>query len=210
MLIVPYTASFKPNAAFFEALGPNLGIATLRRVLEEIPPDIPILLDVKRGDIGSTSVAYAEACYGLGVDAVTLNPLMGWDSIAPFVTGKYANKGAFLLCKTSNPGSNDLLALNLTSHQTVYEMIANLSGRWSNQYDVNLGLVVGATDTQALDKARKAGGQTVWLLAPGVGAQGKLTAPYLCFRLQIASYKHPFPFYCGRWRCCRGSCSWAQ
>jgi len=169
---VPYSACFKPNAAFFEALGPNLGVATLRRVLEEIPSDIPILLDVKRGDIGSTSAAYADASYDLGADAVTLNPLMGWDSIAPFVTGKYSNKGAFLLCKTSNPGSNDLLGLNLLSNQTLYEMIATLSGRWSNEYDANLGLVVGATDPQALKRAREAGGQNVWLLAPGVGAQG--------------------------------------
>lgn len=168
----PYSACFKPNAAFFEALGPNLGVATLRRVLEEIPSDIPILLDVKRGDIGSTSAAYADASYGLGADAVTLNPLMGWDSIAPFVTGKYLNKGAFLLCKTSNPGSNDLLGLSLTSNQTVYEMIATLSGRWANEHDASLGLVVGATDPQALKRVRVAGGQNVWLLAPGVGAQG--------------------------------------
>mmetsp|Transcript_13017 Transcript_13017/g.19152 ORF Transcript_13017/g.19152 Transcript_13017/m.19152 type:complete len:554 (+) Transcript_13017:26-1687(+) len=168
----PYSACFKPNAAFFEALGPNLGIATLRRVLEDIPSEIPILLDVKRGDIGSTSAAYADASYSLGADAVTLNPLMGWDSIAPFVTGEYSNKGAFLLCKTSNPGSNDLLGLNLISNQTVYEMIATLSGRWSNEYGASLGLVVGATDPQALKRARDAGGQNVWLLAPGVGAQG--------------------------------------
>lgn len=188
-LIVPYSACFKPNAAFFEALGPNLGVATLRRVLEEIPSDIPILLDVKRGDIGSTSAAYADASYDLGADAVTLNPLMGWDSVAPFVTGKYSNKGAFLLCKTSNPGSNDLLGLNLLSNQTLYEMIATLSGRWSNEYDANLGLVVGATDPQALKRAREAGGQNVWLLAPGVGAQGKTHLYHVSlFNLHIKSY----------------------
>jgi uridine monophosphate synthetase len=87
---VPYAACYKPNAAFFEALGSDLGNTTLERVLREIPPEIPILLDVKRGDIGSTASAYAEACYdhlGARVDCVTLSPLMGWDSVAPFVSG---------------------------------------------------------------------------------------------------------------------------
>jgi uridine monophosphate synthetase len=170
--LVPYCSCYKPNAAFFEALGPNLGTATLLQVLKEIPSDIPILLDVKRGDIGTTASAYADACYELGADAVTLSPLMGWDSVAPFVTEKYAEKGAFLLCKTSNPGSNDLLALNLASNKTLYETIAQLSGQWASQYGANLGLVVGATDPEALGRARQAAGQTVWILAPGVGAQG--------------------------------------
>jgi len=169
---VPYCSCYKPNAAFFEALGPNLGAATLLKVLKEIPSEIPILLDVKRGDIGTTAAAYADACYDLGADAVTLSPLMGWDSVAPFVTDKYADKGAFLLCKTSNPGSNDLLGLNLSSNRTLYEAIAQLSGHWASQYGANLGLVVGATDPEALQRARRAAGQTVWILAPGVGAQG--------------------------------------
>lgn len=84
----PYAACYKPNAAFFEALGSNTGIATLERVIKSIPNDIPVLLDVKRGDIGSTAAAYADACYDIGADAVTLSPLMGWDSVSPFVTGK--------------------------------------------------------------------------------------------------------------------------
>jgi len=85
----PYACCYKPNAAFFEALGVG-GMETLRRVCRDvIPNDIPILLDVKRGDIGSTASAYAIACYDFtGADAVTLSPLMGWDSVAPFVTGK--------------------------------------------------------------------------------------------------------------------------
>jgi uridine monophosphate synthetase len=86
---IPYAACYKPNAAFFEALGVELGNVTLKRVLQEIPSNIPILLDVKRGDIGSTAAAYAEACYDhLNADSVTLSPLMGWDSVAPFVTGR--------------------------------------------------------------------------------------------------------------------------
>ena len=88
----PHAAAYKPNAAFFEALGPNLGAACLRKVIKSIPDDIPVLLDVKRGDIGSTAQAYAEACYereeGLSADGVTLSPLMGWDSVQPFVTGE--------------------------------------------------------------------------------------------------------------------------
>jgi len=92
----PHAAAYKPNAAFFEALGPNLGAACLRKVIKSIPDDIPVLLDVKRGDIGSTAEAYAEACYereeGLSADGVTLSPLMGWDSVRPFVTGECAFK----------------------------------------------------------------------------------------------------------------------
>ena len=85
---LPYAACYKPNAAFFEALGDD-GAKTLVRVCKEIPSNVPILLDVKRGDIGSTAAAYAEASYDhLNADAVTLSPLMGWDSVAPFVTGK--------------------------------------------------------------------------------------------------------------------------
>jgi len=180
----PHAVAYKPNAAFFEALGPSLGVSTLSRVIKAIPNEIPVLLDVKRGDIGSTAAAYADACYdpkGLNADAVTLSPLMGWDSVKPFVTGKYSDKGAFVLCKTSNPGSNDILALDLTAEKTVYEQIAHLAGSWSKTAAEEsgvtssspcLGLVVGATDAVALAKARKAAGPNVWILAPGVGAQG--------------------------------------
>jgi uridine monophosphate synthetase len=87
--------------------------------------------------------------------------------------GSYSNKGAFLLCKTSNPGSNDLLALKLSSNESVYERIAHLVGsKWSSQTEASLGLVVGATDPEALARARAAAGDKVWILAPGVGAQG--------------------------------------
>ncbi len=187
-LVAPHAAAYKPNAAFFEAIGPNLGVTCLRRVIASIPDGIPTLLDVKRGDIGSTAQAYAEACYddpnGVNADGVTLSPLMGWDSVAPFITGTYSDKGAFVLCKTSNPGSNDLLALQLGSDGTLFEKIANLAQTWSNRAieesssdgagsePPRLGLVVGATDPDALSKARAAAGPDVWILAPGVGAQG--------------------------------------
>lgn len=172
---LPYAVCYKPNAAFFEALGDG-GVAVLRRICcDVIPDDVPVLLDVKRGDIGSTAAAYAFACYDhIGAAAVTLSPLMGWDSISPFVTDNYSDKGAFLLCKTSNPGSNDLLALNLAGQEsTLFERIANLVGtEWAIKSGKTLGLVVGATDSIAMSKARKAAGEEVWILAPGVGAQG--------------------------------------
>ena len=88
------------------------------------------------------------------------------------LTGRYSEKGAFLLCKTSNPGSNDLLALKLATGETLFEQIAALAGQWTDNYGCELGLVVGATDAGALEKARKAGGSHVWILAPGVGEQG--------------------------------------
>ena len=101
---LPYAACYKPNAAFFEALGEN-GVQTLDKVLKEIPSNVPILLDVKRGDIGSTAAAYAEACYEhLNVDAVTLSPLMGWDSVAPFVTGEFFFKIVIILRMYLNLG----------------------------------------------------------------------------------------------------------
>lgn len=178
---LPYAACYKPNAAFFEALG-EAGHISLKQLIAAIQAKgVPVLLDIKRGDIGSTATAYAKAAYGdMGADAVTLSPLMGWDSVAPFVTDAFSNKGAFLLCKTSNPGSNDLLALELAGKQcTLYEHIARLVGNeWNakigndNSNNINLGLVVGATDAVALAKARQAAGPKVWILAPGVGAQG--------------------------------------
>ena len=85
---------------------------------------------------------------------------------------KYSGKGAFVLCKTSNPGSNDLLALNLANGEAVFERIALLAEQWSQTSGATLGLVVGATDAEALRKARMAAGPKVWILAPGVGAQG--------------------------------------
>jgi len=176
---VPYAACYKPNAAFFEALG-EAGHISLKALIEDIQRrGVPVLLDVKRGDIGSTATAYAKAAYGeMGADAVTLSPLMGWDSVEPFVTDAFAGKGAFLLCKTSNPGSNDLLTLDLAGkNKQLYEHIAHLVGHeWNSRCGtrdtVNLGLVVGATDAVALRKARQAAGDDVWILAPGVGAQG--------------------------------------
>ena len=112
----PYAACFKPNSAFFEALGAE-GMAALQTVLAAIPASIPVILDVKRGDIDTTAQAYAEAALSfLKVGSVTLSPYMGLDSIRPFVTGKHASCAAFVLCKTSNPSSKVMNERSMTIH----------------------------------------------------------------------------------------------
>ncbi|CAE7429563.1 pyrF, partial [Symbiodinium sp. KB8] len=165
----PFVAAFKPNAAFFEAWGAP-GFKALQNVIKYVPDDIPVLLDVKRGDIGSTSAAYAQAAFDeLGADAVTLSPYMGRDSISPF---QRPGKGMFVLCKTSNPGSNDVqtLALSGSGAGTVFEAVAAAAPTWGSPGSI--GLVVGATDGNALQRARLAAPPGTWILAPGVGAQG--------------------------------------
>ena len=101
----PYAAAFKPNSAFFECFGAE-GFAALSEVISAVPSDIPVILDVKRGDIETTAQAYASAAYDIfKVGSVTIAPYMGWDSVSPFITGKYEGKGVFVLCKTSNKSS---------------------------------------------------------------------------------------------------------
>lgn len=160
--------AFKPNIAFFEALGPG-GLATLRRLIADLPRDIPVILDAKRGDIGSTAAAYAEAIFGqLGAGAVTLSPYLGGDALAPFLA--YAEKGCFILCKTSNPGSGDLQDLRLASGAPLYMAVARQAQREWNA-NQNAGLVVGATYPAVLAEVRAAC-PGLPLLVPGVGAQG--------------------------------------
>jgi len=163
-------AAFKPNAAFFEVFGAQ-GLAALARVIESIPGDIPVILDAKRGDIASTAKAYAQAVFEtLGAQAVTINPYLGYDAVAPFLDDP--QRGVFLLCKTSNPGAAELQDLSVggrLADQRVYEKVASLAQVW-NRND-NLGLVVGATHPQALARVRRLA-PDLWILAPGVGAQG--------------------------------------
>ena len=135
-------------------------------------PQVPIILDAKRGDIGSTAEQYArEAFERYGADAVTLSPFMGFDSVEPYL--RYPGKGAFLLCRTSNPGGDDLQAqrlANVAGEPLLYEHIAALAqGPWNR--NSQLGLVVGATYPQEIERVR-ALAPTVPLLIPGVGAQG--------------------------------------
>ena len=172
-----YAAAFKPNAAFFEYFGPQ-GWGALKQLIEAIAEEseslgstIPVILDAKRGDIASTAQAYAESAFGhLGAHAITLNPYLGKDSIEPFIANP--EKGVFLLCKTSNPGASDLQDLVLESSQgpkKLYEHVAQLAQTWNSQD--NIGLVVGATQPEALARVRAAT-PDLWFLSPGIGAQG--------------------------------------
>ena len=175
----PYAAAFKPNAAFFEFFGPE-GWTALKQVIEAIKAEshrlgsmIPVILDAKRGDIASTADAYAKSAFeSLGAHAITLNPYLGRDSIEPFL--KFPEKGAFLLCKTSNPGAGDFQDLSVVgatgqSPLPLYEHVARLAQQWNTGN--NIGLVVGATQPEALARVRDAA-PDLWFLSPGVGAQG--------------------------------------
>jgi len=158
--------AYKPNYAFYEAQGLE-GLAALRRTIEYIheTTDVPVVLDAKRGDIGSTAEAYAKAAFEVwGADAVTVNPYLGHDAVQPFIF--YADRGVFVLCHTSNPGARDLQTLDCGG-RPLYQVVAELAARWG----VNVGLVMGATYPQALRAVREMAPQT-WVLLPGVGAQG--------------------------------------
>lgn len=170
-----YAVAFKPNIAFFEALGAP-GWEALRIVIEGIHEQaerlgqgpIPVILDAKRGDIASTAEAYAHAAFEqLKADAITLNPYLGYDSLAPFLA--WPEKGIFLLCKTSNPGSADLQDLPLQDGRPLYEHVAELVEQRDQQG--RIGLVVGATFPQALARLRAIAPRR-WFLVPGLGAQG--------------------------------------
>ncbi|MCX6065940.1 MAG: orotidine-5'-phosphate decarboxylase [Chloroflexi bacterium] len=180
----PYAAAFKPNAAFFEQLG-SRGWSALKHVIEAIRDEsqrrgslIPVILDAKRGDISSTAEAYAKSAFEtLGAHCITLSPYLGRDSVEPFLTNQ--EKGVFLLCKTSNPGAGDLQDLmvihepltadNEPSSMPLYEHVARLAETWNTRN--NIGLVVGATQPEALARVRAAV-PGMWFLAPGIGAQG--------------------------------------
>eukprot|EP00933_Yihiella_yeosuensis_P030410 TRINITY_DN24054_c0_g3_i1.p1 TRINITY_DN24054_c0_g3~~TRINITY_DN24054_c0_g3_i1.p1 ORF type:complete len:290 (+),score=78.83 TRINITY_DN24054_c0_g3_i1:52-870(+) len=162
-------AAYKPNMAFFEVYGAE-GWTVLERVLKLIPDGIPIVLDAKRGDIGSTSEAYARAAFEqLKCDSVTVSPYLGGDGVQPFL--KDPSKGVWVLCKTSNPGSQDIQALELPGGQLLYVHVAKVCcEQWAKEHN-NAGLVVGATDIDALRNLRAAV-PNAWFLSPGVGAQG--------------------------------------
>ncbi len=159
-------AAYKPNLAFFEELGAD-GFSLLRKIIEKVPDDTVVIADAKRGDIGNTAAHYASAIFEyLKADWVTLNPYMGYDSIRPFLD--YDNKGAFILCLTSNPGSRDFQLLHVLN-KPVYMYVAEKVAYWNKEG--NFGLVVGATHPEQLQEIREAAGD-VPILIPGVGAQG--------------------------------------
>ena len=164
--------SVKPESAYFAAHRAEGQLERLMAHMRRVAPHVPIILDAKRGDIGSTAEQYAiEAFERYGADAVTLSPFMGWDSVAPYL--KYHGKGAFLLCRTSNPGGDDLQNQRLASVEgqpLMYEHIAQLAqGPWN--LNGQLGLVVGATYPKEIERVRELA-PTLPLLIPGVGAQG--------------------------------------
>jgi uridine monophosphate synthetase len=171
----PYAAAFKPNAAFFEQFGAE-GWTALQRVIAAVQEQsqrlgslIPVILDAKRGDIASTAEAYARSAFAnLGAHAITLSPYLGKDSITPFLADP--QKGVFLLCKTSNPGAADLqdLPVNGTG-EPLYVAVARLAQGWNTGN--NIGLVVGATQPAAMARIREVAPE-LWILSPGVGAQG--------------------------------------
>ncbi|WP_428416386.1 orotidine-5'-phosphate decarboxylase [Methylibium sp.] len=164
--------AFKPQIAYFAAHRAEDQLERLMAHIRRVAPDVPVILDAKRGDIGSTAEQYArEAFERYQADAVTLSPFMGFDSVEPYL--RWPGKGAILLCRTSNPGGSDLQNQRLADVDgtpRLYEHLAQLAqGPWNT--NGQLGLVVGATFPEELARVR-ALAPTLPLLIPGVGAQG--------------------------------------
>jgi orotidine-5'-phosphate decarboxylase len=164
--------AFKPQIAYFSAHRAEMQLEQLMEHMRRNAPHVPVILDAKRGDIGSTAEQYArEAFERYGADAVTLSPFMGFDSVEPYL--RHEDKGAFLLCRTSNPGGADLQGQRLAGlpgEPFLYEHVARLAqGPWN--LNGQLGLVVGATYPAEIERVR-ALAPTLPLLIPGVGAQG--------------------------------------
>ncbi len=169
----PWACAFKPQIAHYAAIGAE---AQLQRSMDYIKakyPHIPVILDAKRGDIGATAVMYArEAFARYGADAVTVNPYLGGDSLAPFLDYTDAHgghKGVFILCRTSNPGSGDIQQLQSGGCSVAAHIASRAAEHWNAHG--NVGLVAGATWPQDIAAIRSAVG-TMPLLIPAVGAQG--------------------------------------
>src|ERR1700677_3482018 len=162
-------AAYKPNLAFFESMGAE-GLQVLEKIRALVSDKAILIMDAKRGDIGNTSQAYAKAFYeNLKSDSVTLSPYMGKDSVEPFLD--YSGTCSFLLCLTSNPSSSDFQLQTLQNGQKLYEWVAQTAVGWGKGKKGEVGLVVGATQTQYLKDLRKLAPDTAFLV-PGVGAQG--------------------------------------
>ncbi len=163
--------AYKPNLAFYEQLG-SQGYIALEKAMERIPSAIPTIGDAKRGDIDSASTAYARALFGTwGFDAVTVNPLLGRDSIEPFL--EYTDRTTFALCRTSNPGAKDFQDVTCSADGRdavpLFMHIAREVMEWGRHG--NIGLVMGATAPDEIRMIRDTF-ETAPLLIPGVGAQG--------------------------------------
>ncbi len=165
----PHTGIYKANMAFFEALG-SKGWAVLEQLLEEIPAGKVVIADAKRGDIGTTAQKYKEAFFDhLGVDAVTLNPLMGIDTIEPFLDDE--TKGVFVLTVTSNRGSADFVQRRFQGRMSLGEYFAEELSKKNQSSKTEIGMVVGATQPEAAGPILQAFPDAT-LLIPGIGAQG--------------------------------------
>lgn len=158
-----FVAAYKPNVAFYE--DPDGWRALRETIAYAEGKDVPVILDAKRGDVGHTARQYAKHLEH--ADAITVNPLLGRDSLEPFL--EQEDKGVFILCRTSNPGGADVQDLELAAGDQLYERLATLASTW-NAND-NVGLVVGATAPDELEQVRKLAPDLPFLV-PGVGAQG--------------------------------------
>lgn len=178
---LPYAAAVKANLAFFEAHG-SAGIAALERLRRLVPSDVPFIADAKRGDIGTTAARQATALFDvLGADAVTVNPYLGSEAVAPLL--ERADRFAYVLCRTSNPGAAELQGLIVAADEAaghpaepLWARVARLAATWGPGGTV--GLVVGATAPAELVGIR-AVSPSLAFLVPGVGAQGGEIAPVL-------------------------------
>lgn len=164
-----HCAAYKPNLGFFEALGP-VGWDVFQEILSYIPADKVIIADAKRGDISSTAEHYAQAFFGqFDIDAITLNPLMGYETLNPFL--KDTSKGVYVLTLTSNPGAKDILLQALSNGRTVASNISQQLSQKQKETDTAIGMVVGATKANELDPVITHFPESP-LLIPGVGKQG--------------------------------------
>ncbi len=158
--------AYKPNLAFFEALGPE-GMQIMLEGLQSIPDQIPIIADAKRGDIENTARFYAKALFDIyNFDAATVNAYGGRDAVEPFA--EYADRGVFVWCRGSNPGAADVQYLPLADGRRLFEAMAQQAAGWNTRG--NVGLVVGATWPEQVERVRDLC-PDMWLLVPGVGAQ---------------------------------------
>lgn len=160
--------AYKPQIAYFAACAAEDALAQTIRYIQQKYPQIPVILDAKRGDIGSTAAQYAEEAFvRYGADAVTINPYMGYDSAEPFL--RYADKGVVILCRTSNPGAADYQDLDVQGGKLYEKLARDVAQRWNSHG--NCLLVMGATWPEQVAKVRELVG-SMPLLVPGVGAQG--------------------------------------
>lgn len=165
----PYCAAYKPNLGFFEALGPD-GWDLFAGILDYIPKDKILIADAKRGDISSTAKHYAKAFFKqFDVDSITLNPLMGFETLEPFLDD--SSKGIYVLTLTSNPGAQDILLQKISGEQTIATHIAKQLSKKQNQASTSIGMVVGATKAETLSPVIDPFPEAP-LLIPGIGKQG--------------------------------------